>query len=141
MPALLRGRASAGRDSLDGFTIAGPAFLCVGRTEEELVAAIQGTKQQIAFYASTPAYRGVLEHHGWGDLQPELTRMSKEGKWTEMADLIDDDVVRTFAAVGDVPEVAQQLQERWKSVTRLSFYLPYRADDPLRNELLAALQS
>ena len=141
MPALLRGRASAGKDSLDGFTIAGPAFLCVGRSEEELAAAIQGTKQQIAFYASTPAYRGVLEHHGWGDLQPELTRMSKEGKWTEMADLIDDDVVRTFAAVGDVPEVAQQLQERWKSVTRLSFYLPYRADDPLRNELLAALQS
>ena len=80
------GRAHRSRKAaLDGFAIAGPAFTCVGRTEDELAAAIRGAKEQIAFYASTPAYRGVLEHHGWGDLQPELTRMSKEGKWKEMA--------------------------------------------------------
>ena len=144
LPALVRGRAKAGHavsdpGSLDGFAIAGPAFVCVGRTDEELAAAIQGTKEQIAFYASTPAYRGVLEHHGWGDLQPELTRMSKEGKWKEMADVIDDDVVHTFAAVGDVATVAGQLRERWSPATRLSFYLPYRADESLPLELLAEL--
>ena len=65
--------------------------------------------------------------------------MSKEGKWTEMADVIDDDVVRTFAAVGDVKTVARQLRERWDVATRLSFYIPYRADDALRRELLAEL--
>jgi probable F420-dependent oxidoreductase len=139
IPALERGRLAGGAGSLDGFTIAGPAFTCVGRNDEELDAAIRGTKEQIAFYASTPAYRGVLEHHGWGDLQPELTRMSKEGKWKEMADVIDDDVVRTFAAVGDVKTVARQLRERWDVATRLSFYIPYRADDSVRRELLAAL--
>jgi len=139
LPALARGRAAAGRDSLDGFTIAGPAFTCVGRTEEELAVAIRGTKEQIAFYASTPAYRGVLEHHGWGDLQPELTRLSKEGKWQEMGDVIDDDIVRTFAAVGDVPTVARELRERWDTATRLSFYMPYRAEAGVRSELLAAL--
>ena len=139
IPALERGRLAGGAASLEGFTVAGPAFTCVGRNDEELEAAIRGTKEQIAFYASTPAYRGVLEHHGWGDLQPELTRMSKEGKWTEMADLIDDDVVRTFAAVGDVATVARQLRERWDVATRLSFYIPYRADDAVRRELLAEL--
>jgi probable F420-dependent oxidoreductase len=139
IPALQRGRLAGGAGSLEGFTIAGPAFTCVGRNDEELDAAIRGTKEQIAFYASTPAYRGVLEHHGWGDLQPELTRMSKEGKWKEMADVIDDDVVRTFAAVGDVPTVARQLRERWGVATRLSFYIPYRADDAVRRELLAEL--
>jgi len=140
LPALTRGRAAGGFDSLDGFTIAGPAFTCVGRTEEELATAIQGAKEQIAFYASTPAYRGVLEHHGWGDLQPELTRMSKEGKWREMGDLIDDDVVRTFAAVGDVATVARELRERWDRATRLSFYMPYRAEADLRQALLDALR-
>ena len=65
--------------------------------------------------------------------------MSKEGKWKEMADVIDDDVVRTFAAVGDVPTVARQLRERWDVATRLSFYIPYRADDVVRRELLAEL--
>jgi probable F420-dependent oxidoreductase len=141
LPALARGRAAAGHDDLDGFTIAGPAFTCLGRTEEELAAAVQGAKEQIAFYASTPAYRGVLDHHGWGDLQPELTRMSKAGQWKEMADLVDDDVVRTFAAVGDVPTVARELRERWTDGTRLSFYSPGRSDDSLRLELLAELSA
>ena len=127
---------------MDGFDIAGPAFTCVADNEEDLVEAIRGAKQQIAFYASTPAYRGVLDHHGWGDLQPELTRLSKEGKWVEMGDLIDDDIVRTFAAVGDVPTVARELRERWAGVaTRLSFYAPYKFDAELRRTLLDELSS
>ena len=70
---------------LDGFAIAGPASWRRARRRGDGRGG-PGDKEQIAFYASTPAYRGVLEHHGWGDLQPELTRMSKEGKWVEMAD-------------------------------------------------------
>jgi probable F420-dependent oxidoreductase len=141
VPALARGRAAGGHDGLDGFAVAGPAFTCVAETEEGLADAMRGTKEQIAFYASTPAYRGVLEHHGWGDLQPELTRLSKEGKWKEMGGLIDDDVVRTFAAVGDVPTVARELRERWDGVaTRISFYTPYKCDDALRQALLEALR-
>jgi alkanesulfonate monooxygenase SsuD/methylene tetrahydromethanopterin reductase-like flavin-dependent oxidoreductase (luciferase family) len=66
--------------------------------------------------------------------------MSKEGKWKEMAGLIDDDVVRTFAAVGDVPTVARELRERWSAATRLTFYMPYRADDDVRRQLLAELR-
>ena len=140
LPALARGRAAGGHDSLDGFDIVGPAFTCVADTEEGLAEAIRGAKQQIAFYASTPAYRAVLDHHGWGDLQPELTRMSKEGKWVEMGDLIDDDMVRTFAAVGDVPTVARELRERWEgAATRLSFYAPYKFDSALRQALLSSL--
>jgi probable F420-dependent oxidoreductase len=140
LPALARGRAAGGHDGFEGFDIAGPAFTCVADTEEGLAEAIRGAKQQIAFYASTPAYRGVLDHHGWGDLQPELTRLSKEGKWVEMGDLIDDEMVRTFAAVGDVPTVARELRERWDGVaTRLSFYAPYKFDAALRETLLNAL--
>jgi probable F420-dependent oxidoreductase len=138
LPALTRGRERAGA-TLDGFTVAGPAFTCVGRTDEELATAIRGAKEQIAFYASTPAYRAVLDHHGWGELQPELTRMSREGRWKEMGDVVDDEVVRTFAAVGDVPTVARQLRERWTDATRLSFNMPYRADPALRQDLLDAL--
>ena len=53
-----------------------------------------GVKQQIAFYGSTPAYRGVLELHGWGDLQTELNALSKQGKWVEMGELIDDEILQ-----------------------------------------------
>jgi hypothetical protein len=49
-------------------------------------------------------------------------------------------MVRTFAAVGDVPTVARELRERWEgAATRLSFYAPYKFDPELRQALLAEL--
>ena len=57
------------------------------------------TRQQIAFYASTPAYRGVLDIHGWGGLQEELNQLSKQGEWVKMGTLIDDEILNTFAVV------------------------------------------
>ena len=141
LPALERGRAAGGsRTPWTDSPSPGPPSRASGAPTRSSAAAIRGTKEQIAFYASTPAYRGVLEHHGWGDLQPELTRMSKEGKWKEMADVIDDDVVRTFAAVGDVTDRRAQLRERWDVARRdCRSTSPYRADDAVRRELLAEL--
>jgi probable F420-dependent oxidoreductase len=130
LPALLRGRAQAGHDDLAGFTLAGPAFACVGRDEAELAAAVEGTKAQIAFYASTPAYRPVLDLHGWGGLQPELTRLSKEGRWSEMGDAIDHEVLRAFAVVGEPEQVGRGLRDRWgDAASRITLYAPYAHDE------------
>ena len=62
------------------------AMVATGTTEEEMAEAVAATRAQIGFYASTPAYRPVLEMHGWGDLQPELRRLSKAGEWGAMGD-------------------------------------------------------
>jgi probable F420-dependent oxidoreductase len=140
LPALQRGRQRAGRGDLDDFTIAGPAFACTGRNETELAAAIKGTKQQIAFYASTPAYRPVLELHGWGELQPELTRLSKEGRWAEMGGLIDDDVLNAFAVVGEPEAVGKGLAARWGDVAgRITLYAPYEADPSVWPRIVNAI--
>jgi probable F420-dependent oxidoreductase len=129
IPALERGRAKAGHTGLDGFILAGPAFTCTGRDEAELAAAIKGTKAQIAFYASTPAYRPVLELHGWGDLQPELTRLTREGRWAELGDAIDDEMLHEFAVVGEPDAVAAGLAARWGDVAqRISLYATYESD-------------
>ncbi len=142
IPALTRGRARSGHDDLDGFTMGGPAFTCVGRNQDELDAAIAGTKHQIAFYASTPTYRPVLDHHGWGDLQPELTGLTKEGRWGEMADLIDDELLHAFAVVGDPGTVGHGLVERWGPVaTRLSLYATYESDPGIWPEVIDAIRS
>ncbi len=131
LPALERGAAKAGR-KLSDIEISGPAFVVTGTNEEELAASITGTKQQIAFYGSTPAYRGVLEMHGWGALQDDLNRMSKEGKWKEMGELIDDDILNTFAVVAEPEHLAAGLDERYGDIVqRISFYAPY-ASDPNR---------
>ena len=59
------------------------AMVATGRTEEGLAQAIAGTKRQIGFYASTPAYKPVLDHHGWGDLHAEAHAFTKAGRWTD----------------------------------------------------------
>ena len=128
IPALERGRAKAGK-SLDGFQIVGPSFVVTGSTDEQMQKAITSTRQQIAFYGSTPAYRKVLETHGWGGLQDELNTLSKQGRWVEMGDLIDDEMLNTFAVVGQPEEIASELGRRYADViSRISFYAPYQSD-------------
>ncbi|WP_261569004.1 TIGR03617 family F420-dependent LLM class oxidoreductase [Frankia gtarii] len=139
LPALLRGRAKVGKADLDGFAIAGPSFVTVGRTEEELAAAVFGTKKQIAFYASTPAYKGVLDVHGWGELQPELTNLSKRGEWDGMAELITDEILHTFSVVGTPEEVGKGLIAKISGIyTRTAFYDTWKADPAVWPLLLDA---
>jgi probable F420-dependent oxidoreductase len=128
LPALERGRAKAGT-TMEGFEIVGPSFVVTGSDDEQLERAAAATRQQIAFYGSTPAYRPVLEIHGWGGLQDELNALSKQGRWVEMGDLVDDEILSTFAVVGPPESIAPELGRRYADViSRISFYAPYESD-------------
>jgi probable F420-dependent oxidoreductase len=141
LPNLAKGRAKAGK-AMDGFQLAGPMFVVTGRDDADMAEAAKGVKGQIAFYGSTPAYRPVLELHGWGDLQEELNRLSKEGRWAEMGDLIDDDMLATFAVVAPIDRVAGALRDRWGDVLdRLSFYAPYDTDRAQWDGVIAELKA
>jgi probable F420-dependent oxidoreductase len=136
LPALERGLSKSGR-SIEGFDISYPAMLVTGATDSEIETAKNAVKSQLAFYGSTPAYRPVLDLHGWGDLQPELNTLSKNGKWGQMAELIDDDVLDAFAVTAAPDEVAKILRARFGDmVTRVTFYAPYRLH---REQLLALI--
>jgi probable F420-dependent oxidoreductase len=141
MPALQRGRDKAGKP-MDGFELSGPMFVVTGRDEAEMATAASSVRQQIAFYGSTPAYRPVLELHGWGELQGELNRMSKEGRWKEMGDLIDDEILDAFAVVAPFDTVVDGLRDRWDGLLhRLSFYAPYDVEPDELTKLIAALKT
>ena len=141
IPALARGRAKAGK-TLEGFEIVGPSFVVTGNNEAEMAAAAAGTRQQIAFYGSTPAYRGVLDIHGWGGLQDELNTLSKQGKWVEMGNLITDEILDAFAVVGEPERVAPELLHRYGDVIqRISFYAPYKSAPERWAPVMAALQA
>ena len=111
LPALDRGLEASDR-SPDAFSISLQVMVCTGKNDEEIDRARQATKQQIAFYGSTPAYRPVLECHGWGDLQEELNRLTKQGKWGEMSGLISDELLEAIAVCGPVGEVATRVADR-----------------------------
>jgi probable F420-dependent oxidoreductase len=141
IPALERGWEKAGKSRAD-FEVTGPMFVVTGETEEALVAARAGTKQQIAFYGSTPAYRGVLELHGWGDLQSELNRLSKQGEWVTMGELIEDDVLHAFAVTGEPEDIPKLMLARYGDVLdRISFYAPYRSDPERWARILAGFHA
>jgi probable F420-dependent oxidoreductase len=115
IPALLRGLQRSGRDRRE-FQLSFPVFVVTGETDAELDVAAAATRKQIAFYGSTPAYRRVLELHGWGDLQTELHRLSLQGEWDTMGSLIDDEILDAFAVVAPIDKAAAALRARYDSV-------------------------
>ena len=113
-----------------------------GSDDEQLERACTATKQQIAFYASTPAYRPVLELHGWGATGDELNALSKRGEWVAMGELITDEMLDTFGVVGSPEDVAGKLLARFGDVVdRLSFYAPYESDPKRWRSVLAGFKS
>jgi probable F420-dependent oxidoreductase len=139
-PALTRGLEKSGRTWKD-LTVSAQVVTATGENEESLEKALFSARSQIAFYASTPAYKPVLEVHGWDDLQPRLQSMSREGKWLEMAGLINDEMLHAFAVIGSVQEVAQQLVERCgEDMDRISPVI-YQPDTALLGNLASAIRN
>jgi probable F420-dependent oxidoreductase len=142
LPALGRGLARAGRDRTEA-EVSCLLLIATGRTEEDMARAVAGTREQIAFYGSTPAYRGVLELHGWGELGDQLNTLSKSSradKWEVMGTLVDDEVLNAFAVVAEPDRVAAEIRRRFDGlVDRLSFYTAYELDrsvlEPVVREL------
>jgi probable F420-dependent oxidoreductase len=127
LPALERGLARAGRTRAD-VEIACQTIVMMGSTDEEIARAREKAKGQIAFYGSTPAYRVMLDHHGWGDLQPTLNRMSKEGRWAEMMALVSEEMLDVIGVSGRPATVGRRLRERNAFAGRTSLVLYNETD-------------
>ncbi len=128
MPALESGMEKGGRTRA-GLEIGVTAMVVSGNNEEQTQAAKNVILSQIGFYGSTPAYRPVLELHGWGDLQTELNSMSKQGRWADMNAIIGDDVLHAFAIVAEPGDVAAQIRGRYGDLAnRMSLYFGLAPD-------------
>ncbi len=141
LPTIDAGLSASGR-TRGQFQLSYPIFVVTGGNHQEMQAAAEGTRKQIAFYASTPAYRPVLDVHGWGDLQPELNRLSKQGEWDAMGKLIDDDILDAFAVVASPDQVAAGIIGRIGDIVdRVSLYTPYAADQDVAGQILSELKA
>lgn len=137
LPALREARGGA----LDGFAVCLSAMAVLGADAPARAEAERAVRRQIAFYGSTPAYRAVLEQHGWGGLADRLHSLSRSGAWDEMAGEIPDEVLDAFAVSGTPAETAVALAERFGgAVDRVSLYTPYPVDPALTGEVAARLR-
>ncbi len=123
-----------------GFTVIGQSVVGVHRDEVERAAAEQGVRTLIAFYASTPAYRPVLDVHGWGDLQPRLRDLTREGRWEALPAAVPQEVVDAVAVLGTPAEVAAALRLRFPASERVALSLPYAVSVDTLAELAALAQ-
>jgi probable F420-dependent oxidoreductase len=145
LPALDAGLAKSGRTRTD-LAIACQALVITGFDEAAYQHAETTTRMQLAFYASTPQYRVVLDTHGWGDAQPELHRLAREGRWLEMAELVDDAMLAAFTVRCERPaDVPAALRARYDAVADRVAILchsdPHRARPEAWAEVLAAFRS
>ncbi|OBA85944.1 LLM class F420-dependent oxidoreductase [Mycobacteriaceae bacterium 1482268.1] len=137
MPAVREGLAAAGK-SLNDFAVIPEIIVSVGENDEDHTAA----RRLLGFYGSTPAYRPVLDIHGWGELQSELNALSKQGRWEEMGKLIDDDVLHTIAACGSAAEVAAHIRDRVAGISdQICLYQPGPIAPEALSEIVDALGS
>lgn len=139
LPALSEGAAAVGRDPAE-VDIACLTIVAMGTNDEELADARAKARGQLAFYGSTPAYAGVLDHHGYDGLQPELNAMSKQGQWREMSARIDDDLLDLLVVSGAPAEVGRKLRERNSFADRstMMFYGPEPSEEAISEAVSAA---
>lgn len=138
MAGVREGLAAAGRSEAD-FAIVPEVIVSVESDENPDHAA---TRMLLAFYGSTPAYKPVLDVHGWGDLQPELNALSKQGRWEDMGGLITDEVLGTIAACGSPAEVAAHIRDRVAGVAdQVCVYQPGPIDVDSLAQIVDALHT
>lgn len=129
LPAIGRGLEKSGRKRSE-IELIFATLTVTADTEEEFERVKLAARKQLAFYGSTPAYSPTLELHGWGELHQELNRMSKQNRWDEMTDLIDDEILEAIAVVGERHEIASKLRARLDGIADGVSLTHNRAPDP-----------
>lgn len=141
LPAVTLGLDKANR-SRDDFIMQINAIVITGESDAEFKAAEDSVKSLLGFYSSTPAYKPPMDSVGYGDLQPRLNALSKEGKWDELATYIDDDFIDAFTTRGKPDEIAGKLKAKYgKHADRLSIYAPYAAPDAMWKKIVTELKA
>jgi probable F420-dependent oxidoreductase len=106
--------------------LATSVFVVAAETEEEADAQREAVRSQLAFYASTPTYRTVLEAHGWQEVGERLGTLAREKKWREMPALVTDEMLDAFAVEAAPDELGPALKERYEGlIDRVALYLPF----------------
>lgn len=130
LPAIQRGLSRNTVKKNGEFEISCNVIIGSGKDTKSMAFARDIVKKQLAFYGSTPAYRPVLECHGWGDKQTELNRLSKLGEWDAMSNLINDDMLEALAVVGPRDEIAPRIRQKLEGVAdRVNLVARYTTDE------------
>jgi len=119
LPAIVEGAKKNNRKREDVVVSVSPF---IATTPEEMNFA----RAQIAFYASTPSYRPVMDLHGLSDVSETLSKHASKGEWAEMPMLITDEMLSEFCLVTEEDKLADELKKRYEGIAdRITLYTPF----------------
>lgn len=125
LPQIAAGAQKSGRDPQQ-VALTSSVLLITGPNEAAIENMRNFAREQIAFYASTPTYRVVLETHGWSEIGERLSGLAAEKRWAEMPKLVTDEMLAVFAVEAPLDRIGKALRERYEGVlTSVSPYLPF----------------
>lgn len=132
IPNVELGAQKAGRTRAD-CALSCAVFVVTGKDQQELHDNMGAVRSQIAFYASTPSYKVIMDMHGWGNLADRLNELSREGRWFEMGDLISDDMLNEFAVVALADDLAHAVKARYEGLLdRVGYYFSFVPEEQER---------
>lgn len=130
-PAIDEGAKTRGL-TVDDIKIQTMVLIASGDTQAEIDKAVEDIRRQIGFYGSTPNYRGVLDHMGYGGLGKELSALMRAGDMDAMTAKITDSMVDQVAVIGKLDEVGPIVRSRYEGVLdRVAYYYPIPGDQPI----------
>jgi len=123
LPAIEEGAKRTNRKR-EYISVSVTAFVATSSEEMNFARA------QIAFYASTPSYRPVMDLHGWSGVAETLSKHAAKGEWHEMPMLITDEMLSEFCLVTEEDKLADELKKRYDGIAdRLTLYTPFVAGE------------
>ncbi len=142
LPAARKGAAKADRELAD-FSMCVMPLVAAAPDRQRLDERVRDVRARVAFYASTPAYLAAFESEGYGDIAKALQGLARAQRWDDMAGLVSDEMLDTYAVIGTYDEIAGKLRARYAEVaTALEFAIPLddARDEALLRDLIASLR-
>jgi probable F420-dependent oxidoreductase len=124
LPGIAAGATAGGRPGAR-LVLYASVFAITGETRAERAESEQRAREQVAFYASTPNYRALLEHHGHDGLGKELSDLMRRGEFAAMPAKVPDDLLDAVTVSADFDTLGSVLRRRYQGlVDRVSLYFP-----------------
>lgn len=129
LPNVAKGADRAGREAADVEVCIKP-LIGTAADQARLDVVTESVRARVAFYLSTPSYRRTFELHGWLDIAKQASVLSREGRWEELPELVDDEMLHTVATIGTFDQIGGLLSDRYASrVDRIEFSTPVNSPE------------
>jgi probable F420-dependent oxidoreductase len=135
-PRIAVGAKRAGRDPSEVAIFANP-MVATGRNEQVVASELARQHEMMAILLSTPSYWPTLDLFGWREIGEKLHGMVREDRWSEMTDMVSQEMIEVLIPVATYDELAARLHDWYDGIAEaLTLTIP---EDPADDDAVARI--